>query len=472
VGKTTLAKSVTHFAAENRHLGASFFCSYDRSDRNVIFPTLAFQLSRNIPKFAAELFKVIEGRDDICDALPSEQFLDLIIKPLRTIGPHSQPILIVIDALDECGGSEARSRIFKALSQHLYEVPSLKVFVTSRPLPDICHVFQSGLLCDKSYIYEMHRSVDHDIRLFLESRLRGIARDSRVSHVSADWPPNDLVDQLVRKSSGLFIFASTMCKFIDPKRDIEQQLAEIAQLGTSDDEDEGLPGLDRLYREILGVAISNLRDEKVAELRSLLGFVLLLQSPLSMLDVSRLLCRTPIQLTRLLENLHSVLIIPQVGDKDGLIRPIHMSFHDFMTSPTRCSDPRILVQPELQHGEITICLFNHMMQYVNTLDGQHSEANAEDDPRVEFKNLPYGKERRISGAFTYACRYWADHLTCASTQGSEAEGLATALDAFVRSMLLRWIETLSQLENMAFAASTLQKARDWHSVQFIYNPWR
>jgi hypothetical protein len=479
MGKTTLAKTVAHFAAENHLLGASFFCSRDLGHGSIIFPTLAFQLSRSIPKFAAELFKVIEGQGDICGASPSEQFLNLIIKPLRTIGSHSHPgpILIVIDALDECEGNVARSSILMALSQYLYEAPPLKVFVTSRPEAEIRNAFHSGLR-DQILIQYLHAMdqglVDRDIRLFLEFRLREIARDSRVSNLPADWPPSHLVEQLVRKASGSFMFASTICKFIDPKMVIEQQIAEIAQFGTSDG--EAWMGIDRLYRKVLELAISNLRDEEVAELRSLLGFVLLLQGPLSVRVISQLLCRTPIQLIRLLEKLHNVLIIPQVGDEDGFIRPLHMSFRDFLTDPTRCGDPRILVQPVLQHGEIAICLLNHMMRYANAkiLDsgGQHSEVNAVDDPNVETKNLPDRRERRISGPFPYACRYWADHLTCASTQGGEAEGLTAALDGFVRSALLRWIEMLSQLENMAFAASALQKARSWHSVQFIYIPLR
>jgi hypothetical protein len=61
-GKTTIAKSVAHFAADEGLLGASFFCSRnvtDQSDIKLIFPTLAFQLSELFPKFRAELIAII-----------------------------------------------------------------------------------------------------------------------------------------------------------------------------------------------------------------------------------------------------------------------------------------------------------------------------------------------------------------------------------------------------------------------------
>src|ERR1700677_4746616 len=104
-GKTTVAKSIAHFAADKDVLGASFFCSRhvtDRSDIAFIFPTLAFQLSERFPQIRAELVNVIRERRDIGHALPSTQFQTLIVKPLQNTGLHMQSILMVIDALDEC----------------------------------------------------------------------------------------------------------------------------------------------------------------------------------------------------------------------------------------------------------------------------------------------------------------------------------------------------------------------------------
>jgi hypothetical protein len=110
-GKTTVAKTIVHFAADRGQLGASFFCSrgvVDRSDITFIFLTLAFQLSELFAQFRAELIKTIQKRRDTGYALPSEQFQELIVEPLRNTDLHAsaQSILIVIDAMDECKEEE------------------------------------------------------------------------------------------------------------------------------------------------------------------------------------------------------------------------------------------------------------------------------------------------------------------------------------------------------------------------------
>jgi hypothetical protein len=59
-------------------------------------------LSETVLGFAAELGKVIDVQPDIDYALPPERLEKLIVGPFRNVGSHSQPIPIVIDALDEC----------------------------------------------------------------------------------------------------------------------------------------------------------------------------------------------------------------------------------------------------------------------------------------------------------------------------------------------------------------------------------
>jgi len=57
-GKSTIAQTFAETAFADGRLGASFFCSRDFEDRSnlqMIFPTLAFQLACQYPPFRKEL---------------------------------------------------------------------------------------------------------------------------------------------------------------------------------------------------------------------------------------------------------------------------------------------------------------------------------------------------------------------------------------------------------------------------------
>jgi len=455
-GKSTIAKSIAHFAADEGQLGASFFCSHDENDRSdvtLIFPTLAFQLSEVFPKCRAELIKVIDHEPDIGHALPLEQLQKLIVGPFCRIGLHTQSILIVIDALDECKDENAPSTILMALAQFIEVIPFLKVFVTSRPENDVRDAFDDSSLQPHRDIIVLDRVdpnvVDEDIGRFLNVQLQKMAERRRWAYLSPNWPPMELVKRLVQKAAGLFIFASTLCKFIDSTGDLEEQLEEIAQLSTSDH--EGRLGIDQLYRKVLDSAMENFSDQQVLNCHSILGTIILLQNPLSLTDLSQLMCVREGRVAGLLRGFHSVIAMPPSDDKTAVIRIIHSSFRDFLTNGKRCLDTRLLVQPALQHREIVVLfLFKRMMEDLQ-------------------EGIIIQREHSIDGPLAYACFYWADHLSYVSRDRSAINQLLTALDEFVRNRLLYWVEALSCLGSMHIAVMALRKTRTWYSVCSIYS---
>ena len=67
-GKTTIAQTIAERMFANGCLGASFFCSRgfeDRSNLKLIFPTLAFQLAQQYPKFRSSLIRFLRSNPDI-----------------------------------------------------------------------------------------------------------------------------------------------------------------------------------------------------------------------------------------------------------------------------------------------------------------------------------------------------------------------------------------------------------------------
>ncbi|KAF8327861.1 hypothetical protein F5887DRAFT_924581 [Amanita rubescens] len=56
---------------------------------------------------------------------------------------------------------------------------------------------------------------DDDIRKYLKDEFARIRAERKLFKLSPGWPPDRAIDQLVWKSPGQFIYASTVVKFVD-----------------------------------------------------------------------------------------------------------------------------------------------------------------------------------------------------------------------------------------------------------------
>ena len=115
-GKSTIAQTFAEISFADGMLGASFFCSRDFEDRSnlqMIFPTLAFQLAYRYPLFRWELLQVLRANPRIWQEALYSQVEKIIVDPLKAADIQT---LIIIDALDECKDDEPASAILSVLS--------------------------------------------------------------------------------------------------------------------------------------------------------------------------------------------------------------------------------------------------------------------------------------------------------------------------------------------------------------------
>jgi hypothetical protein len=222
-GKSMIARTFAETSFFDGNLGASFFCSRDfrdRSDLQVIFPTLAFQLAHRYPVFREELLEVLRANPDAGRGSLGSQLETLIIHPLKRTGIST---LIVIDALDECKDKEPTSTLLSVLSRHIHEIPEVKIFITSRPEPAIQEGFRLESLRPITNVLELHNvgrfSVDEEIKLYLKTRLTKI-KTRKGRKFPEEWPTAYDIDILCKKAAGLFICASKLVKFIASKSHI------------------------------------------------------------------------------------------------------------------------------------------------------------------------------------------------------------------------------------------------------------
>src|SRR5882762_3434735 len=136
-GKSTIAQTVANHFNRTRQLGASFFCSRDDaecSNINLVFPTIAYQLSLRSRSFQKHLSEAIEKDPDIQYALASMQLQKLVMDPLHAAIREESfpPYLVVLDAFDECKDESATSVILLSLSVFAGRLSPLRFFITSR----------------------------------------------------------------------------------------------------------------------------------------------------------------------------------------------------------------------------------------------------------------------------------------------------------------------------------------------------
>ncbi|KAJ7843258.1 hypothetical protein B0H13DRAFT_1648511 [Mycena leptocephala] len=143
------------------------------------------------------------------------------------------------------------------------------------------------------------------------------------------WPSPDIINDLVQKSSGYFIYASTVVKFIDNKN-----FRPTERLGVIMGMEEpcfGVPfaALNQLYTQILSEVPARpqlLKILKVIQTK-------LSDRPLSLTSIEQLLELEPGDVRLALYSLHSVIVVPERDNGDVSIS--HASFRDFLQDPAR-----------------------------------------------------------------------------------------------------------------------------------------
>ena len=223
-GKSTIARTIAQSFAEAGQLGASFFFKKgegERGNASRFFTTIATDLVAREPGMLPVIRSALDSDAGIAERALKDQFEKLVLEPLLGIQQvHSQALarIIVIDALDECEREEDIRAILQLLTRTSDIRPvSLRVIVTSRPELPIRLSFErmpNGTYQDL-VLHEVAKiTIEHDIRLFLENEL-GTIREARA--LSQFWPTEGQIQALVERAVPLFIFATTVCRYIGTK---------------------------------------------------------------------------------------------------------------------------------------------------------------------------------------------------------------------------------------------------------------
>ena len=414
-GKSTIAQSFAEMVSKEGILGASFFCSRDylnRRELKNIFPTLAHQLAYHYPQFQTHIISIIKEDPTIAHTSLISQLENLLINPLSR---ERVSCVIIIDALDECIDNQPASAILSVLGQFVRQLPLVKFFITGRPEPQIRTGFRLPLLEPLTQIFLLHEvessNVDEDIHLYLLERLTTISKQRSDVELPNPWPHDGEIKALTKKSSGLFIFASTLVRFIESKYHGPNERLQLILSEGNSTKHEGHAGIDSLYSEILIDAFSDTSEAEVFDnVRDVLGAIILAFNPLSRRELSMILGIPTALISTTLRHLHSVILVPPDDSKE--IRIFHKSFPDFLQDKKRCTNLRFHVDPTTHHGHMVL----RCLKLVKELKGNpcHLPPFTMNQDRLD---LPQLLESELGSATQYACNYWAKHLILSPKSG-------------------------------------------------------
>ncbi|KAJ9302280.1 hypothetical protein DTO271G3_1146 [Paecilomyces variotii] len=460
-GKSTIARTVARLLKEKNRLGASFFFKRGEADRGNatrFFTTIAKQLVGQFPPLWPLVAKAVEDDPAIGKRSLREQFHALLLDPLSQLerGDRGfQLLVIIIDALDECEEEQDIRTILRLLPSINSSGPlHLRVFITSRPELPIRLGFKQ--VRDDDYrdavLHEIPEDIiAHDLMIYFRSKLSAI-REERT--LPDGWPGEEITRTLVRMAIPLFIFAATICRFIgDLKWEPEERLEIILQTALKND----MTPLELTYAPILNNLLSGATpcdsEQLVDEFQHIVGVIIILASPLSIISLGQLLEIPTPKIGRRLEFFHSVLNVPRNANQP--VRLFHLSFRDFLLDPRRKNNV-FWVNGKERHGKVAVQCLTLMRRLLrkNICDLPHAGALRDEiDDQTRHDCLPMELQ--------YACRYWIYHL-----QEGNIRDIGD-VQIFLTEHLLHW---LPKVDTLWSAAQQTLEAHDDGILTVAFSP--
>ncbi|KAF8996365.1 hypothetical protein BDQ17DRAFT_1364570 [Cyathus striatus] len=345
-GKSAIAQTIAERSFREGKLLSSFFFSRTatgsgRNDGSRLVPTIAYHLAIAIPDAKDMIIAELEQDPAMFHHSMEVQLKRLIMDPieqLRNIQREASiPYLVIIDGLDECNELQVQSRIITTIADTLRQSPvHMQYLIVSRPereiqktfdLPSLHNVYVQLSVKDDSKAY-------HDIEVYLKSEFDKMKKTHTLAtylSTNSNWPLDMDIWTLVNRSSGQFIYASTVMKYI-AKDDGDPESMENMS------DENPFAQLDALCNYILSSAVSKTKGGKDTIL-TILQVILL--SKIDSANDIKLFTATTVanflgikksDLELWMVHLHSIISVP---DDNGQITFHHASITDFLLDPSR-----------------------------------------------------------------------------------------------------------------------------------------
>ena len=452
VGKSALAVSIVdQLQTQGRHV---IWFRFDRTESTTftteaLWRVIARDLAFWYPSFRQQLTR---GNTKFDSPNIDRLFETLIEKPLSALyhDPHEQLPVIVVDALDECGGlrhDPTGKKDYDALLRTLRHWAQedcrkkFRLIITSRPDKHIEQIFPGSISTHVNVPsgeeVKPGDDASKDIREFIESRLNEMGLDKV-------WV-NEACDYLAHRAAGVFIWATTAVQFLKKS---PQERFNILKTREQERGADIFRELYSLYSTVVKTSFGHdILEEEIKAVTSVVGATIFAKQPLDDTVLTKLPGVNALDFIR--NGLASVI------DIGPIFRFHHQSFEDFLRSKTFLEGfPSLsgVQDRKLHERQLAVLCLNTMVSselHFNMCDLKSSSVkNADISATDKFS---------ISPLVSYSSQFWADHLV--QTQCGEKS--MEAVKFVMYKKLLFWIEAMSILGKAHEVSAILKRALEW-----------
>ncbi|KAL0067502.1 hypothetical protein AAF712_005493 [Marasmius tenuissimus] len=347
VGKSSIAMTIAK-SCEGKGLASSFFFFRPDPKRNnpsAFALSIAHDLAERMPFARGYINERIAKHPMILEASMEDQFRELVFKPcvrwrqLRRLMSKlslmpKEPNLVIIDGLDECSDEDTQRHILSIIlssykqSRHF----PLRFLICSRPEAWIREAFDEKDFRERTQHFPLNDkwSPNRDIERYYRHEFEKIRKSPQFSRLPFPevWPSQEDLEFLVDKSSGQFVYATTIVKIVKSRganpldqlsRILSYTLANPSRLFAS---------IDILYHMILS---DHPTPEQLLPVLAAI-FILPPHGPSSPEFIELILELPAGEADIILRPMHSVL---NICNADVSITTYHASFMEFLYDKSR-----------------------------------------------------------------------------------------------------------------------------------------
>ncbi|KAF9443458.1 hypothetical protein P691DRAFT_412947 [Macrolepiota fuliginosa MF-IS2] len=357
VGKSAIMQTVAETVSTCATLFFSRSSDPPRNDSKKVLTTLAYSIAITNRDYRKYIEERMSQDPSFLEKSLTEQFHRLFITPFidNIVKTSRQRWVVLLDGLDECKneGSD-QCRIVDLISNSILRYAGATPFVwviASRPeahLTAALRNLKESFRDRHAEFWERGIPVDsddasRDIERYLQTEFTKIGKDNPDAFPSPTfiWPSDVDFLKVAKASSGLFVFASTLTKYISVDRPASRLKLIIALIDRSTPDSTRISQkpfslLDMLYTQIM----SDIPEDLLLIVKTLLGYYRLVSEGsihgTGFVEVCNVLGLYQDEAYDALRKLHSVLFCPSPGTAEfSGVKYFHTSFSDFLFDRSR-----------------------------------------------------------------------------------------------------------------------------------------
>ncbi|KDQ14492.1 hypothetical protein BOTBODRAFT_628950 [Botryobasidium botryosum FD-172 SS1] len=396
------------------------------------------------------LMKRFEGAEtDVVMSAGPREFESLVEQPIALVGKPTRTslLVVVVDALDECGTKETCPPLLSQLVKLSKLAHWLKVIVTSRTLKHISDCLEDAQTNHGDYLKCLDLDAERpaDDLLHVTRQLLGRLKPH-------GWPGESKMEELATHADGLFVWIKVACGFLTNTTSPEVRDGRLRDLLSGSSAGDPVGALRALYVRALRDSLPP-GDDNHQEFCMVVGAIVAANIPLPEAALAALLERK--SLHEIIGCLQSVLYVD--SSKDNVVQVCHASFKDFLTDKEHCPPEFYIDQPQHHARLADACLrtmVNGLRFNICNLESSHL-LNA------QVPDLESRVKEAIPRELQYGCLYWAHHLTQAEKGSSNLKIVELLQQLLLEPSVLYWLEALSMMNQLDAATPALLQAGSW-----------